>query len=123
MSAPSPTYFVREADVKPYSPANHSGTVNRRLIGRENVGAEHVEVVLGTIEKGHGAHPHHHVGLEQVCYILSGQARAEVGGQESLLGPGDVCFFPAGMDHVFTAVSEEPVRVLVVYGPPYAEKI
>ena len=25
-------YFVKEADVTPYSPANHGDTVNRRLI-------------------------------------------------------------------------------------------
>ncbi|MHC5655977.1 cupin domain-containing protein [Stappia sp.] len=116
-------YFVREADVRTYSPANHSGTVNRRLIGRETVGAEQLEVVLGTIEQGQGAHPHHHDGIEQVCYMLAGQARAEVGGEETILNPGDTCFFPAGMEHVFTAISEEPVRVLVVYAPPYAEKV
>ncbi len=121
-SAPK-AFFVREADVRTYSPANHSGTVNRRLISRETVGAEQLEVVLGTIEKGQGAHPHHHDGIEQVCYILSGQARAEVGGESAILNPGDSCFFPAGMEHVFIATSEEPVRVLVIYAPPYAEKI
>ena len=40
-------YFVRAADVPPYHPANHTGTVNRRLIGAENVGASQLEVVLG----------------------------------------------------------------------------
>lgn len=122
MTAPR-NYFVREEDVKTYSPANHSGTVNRRLISRETVGAEQLEVVLGTIEKGHGAHPHHHDGIEQVCYILSGQARADVGGESRILNPGDSCFFPAGMEHVFVATSDEPVRVLVIYAPPYAEKL
>lgn len=119
----SRNYFVREADVTAYSPANHSGTVNRRLIGPETVGAQQLEVVLGTVEKGQGAHPHHHDGIEQVCYILSGQARAEVDGQERVLNPGDSCFFPAGMEHVFIATSEEPVRVLVIYAPPYTEKV
>lgn len=116
-------YMVRESEVKTYSPVNHSGTVNRRLISRETVGAEQLEVVLGTIEKGAGAHPHHHDGIEQVCYLLSGAATAEVDGQTLHLGPGDTCFFPAGKEHVFTAVSDEPVRVLVIYAPPYAEKV
>jgi hypothetical protein len=26
------------------------------------------------------------------------------------------------MPHIFTAVSEEPVRVLIIYSPPYTEK-
>ena len=115
-------YFVREADVPAYSPANHAETFNRRLIGPETVGARHLEMVLGTIgEKGGGALPHKHPGLEQVCYILQGSARAEVDGQVADLGPGDTCFFPAGMPHIFTRTSDEPLRVLVIYSPPYLE--
>ena len=114
-------YFVKAADVPPYQPANHTGTVNRRLIGAENVGARKLEVVLGLVEKGKGALPHAHPGIEQVCYMLEGRARAEVGGEACELEPGDCCFFPADMPHVFTVVSDEPVRVLVIYSPPYEE--
>ena len=114
-------YFVRADEVTPYHPANHTGTVNRRLIGRDNVGAKRLEVVLGVIEKGKGALPHAHPGIEQVCYMLAGRARAEVGGETCEVGPGDCCFFPADMPHVFTVVSDEPVKVLVVYSPPYEE--
>ena len=114
-------YFVRAAEVPPYHPANHVGTVNRRLIGAENVGARQLEVVLGVVEKGKGALPHAHPGIEQVCYMLEGRARAEVGGESCELAAGDCCFFPAGVPHVFTVVSDEPVRVLVIYAPPYQE--
>ena len=114
-------YFVRQQDVPAYHPANHTGTVNRRLIGAENVGARQLEVVLGVVEKGKGALPHAHPGIEQVCYLLEGRARAEVGGEACEMGPGDCCFFPAGVAHVFTVVSDEPVKVLVIYSPPYEE--
>jgi quercetin dioxygenase-like cupin family protein len=114
-------YFVREEDIAAYHPANHTGTVNRRLIGAQNVGASRLEVVLGVVEKGKGALPHAHPGIEQVCYMLEGRARAEVGGESCELAPGDCCFFPADMPHVFTVVSDEPVRVLVIYSPPYEE--
>ncbi|HEY7758213.1 MAG TPA: cupin domain-containing protein [Burkholderiales bacterium] len=114
-------YFVRQQDVPAYQPANHTGTVNRRLIGADNVGARQLEVVLGVVERGKGALPHAHPGIEQVCYLLEGRARAEVGGEACELGPGDCCFFPAGVAHVFTVVSEEPVKVLVIYSPPYEE--
>ncbi len=116
-----PTYFVSLDDVPGYHPANHVGTLNRRLIGPETVGARHLEVVHGTIEKGKGALPHAHPGIEQVCYLLEGRALAEVGGQRRELGPGDCCFFPADEMHVFTVVSDEPVKVLVIYSPPYEE--
>jgi quercetin dioxygenase-like cupin family protein len=114
-------YFVREAEVPGYHPANHLGTVNRRLIGPDTVGARNVEVVLGVIEKGKGALPHAHPGIEQVCYLLAGRARAEVGGEVCELEPGDSCYFPADMPHTFIVISDEPVRVLVIYTPPYEE--
>lgn len=118
---PQRSYFVRPEDVPGYSPANHTGTVNRRLIAPETVGATRMEVLLGTIEGGQGALPHAHPGMEQACYMLAGRARAEVCGQSREIGPGEMCFFPAGEEHIFTVVSEEPVRVLVIYSPPYGE--
>jgi quercetin dioxygenase-like cupin family protein len=114
-------YLVKAESVETYSPANHTGTVNRRLIGPETVGAKQLEVVLGIVEKGKGALAHSHPGIEQVCYLLEGRARAEVAGQTLELGPGDCCFFPGDAPHVFTVTSEEPARVLVIYAPPYGE--
>jgi quercetin dioxygenase-like cupin family protein len=114
-------FFVRAADVPSYHPANHSGTTNKRLVGAENVGAKNVELVLGVIEKGHGADPHAHPGMEQVCYLLEGSALAEVGGERCEMQPGDACYFPAGAMHKFTATSDTPVKVLVIYSPPYGE--
>lgn len=117
----SQKYFVRGSEVPAYSPANHTGTANRRLIGPETVGAKHVEVVLGVIARGGGALPHAHPGIEQVCYLLEGSARAEVAGESFDMVPGDACFFPPDEMHVFTVTSEEPARVLVIYSPPYGE--
>ena len=102
--------------MKPYSPANHTGTRNYRLVASKNV-----EVLIGEIEKGEGALPHSHPGIEQVCYMIQGRARAEVGGESCELGPGDACFFPPDLPHVFTVTSDEPVKVLVIYSPPYEE--
>jgi quercetin dioxygenase-like cupin family protein len=118
---PAPAYFVNQHSVAPYHPANHTGTTNYRLIGPETVGAKQVEVVLGVIEKGKGAVPHSHPGIEQVCYMLEGRAVAGVGGQTREIGPGDCCFFPADQRHTFTVVSDTPVKLLVIYTPPYGE--
>jgi quercetin dioxygenase-like cupin family protein len=114
-------FFVRAADVPSYHPANHTGTTNKRLVSADNVGAQNVELVLGVIEKGRGADPHAHPGMEQICYLLEGTALAEVGGERCEMKPGDVCYFPAGEMHKFTATSEQPVKVLVIYSPPYGE--
>ena len=113
-------YFVNIAELTGYSPANHTETVNKRVIGPETVGANQLEVVLGHVKKNAGALPHAHPGIEQVCYMLEGRARVEVGGQSREIGPGEACFFPADEKHVFTATSDE-VKVLVIYAPPYGE--
>ncbi len=114
-------YFVRAADVPAYHPANHTGTVNRRLIAPDVTGTRNLEVVHGTLEPGSGALPHAHPGLEQVCYLLEGTAIAEIEGERQELGPGDCCYFPAGLRHVFTATGATPCKVLVIYAPPYEE--
>jgi len=116
-----PSWIVREADIAGYSPANHHGTVNKRLISPQTVGSRHVEVLIGTIEKNQGALPHAHPGIEQVCYLLSGSADVEVEGERGQLLPGDCCYFPPGKKHVFTVTSEQPARLLVIYTPPYEE--
>ena len=114
-------YLVRQSEVKPYSPANHSGTKNFRLIGPETVGSRNLEGILGEIEAGQGAHPHLHTGIEQVCYLLEGTAHVEIGEEKFEIRAGEACFFPAGVMHVFTVTSER-VRLLVVYAPPYLER-
>jgi mannose-6-phosphate isomerase-like protein (cupin superfamily) len=116
-------FLVRTSDVKGYSPANHTGTVNRRLISPETVGAKNLEVVLGVIENAQGALPHSHPGIEQVCYLLAGSGHVEVAGQSFEMSPGDCCYFPPDEEHVFTVTSAEPVRILVIYSPPYEERV
>jgi len=114
-------YLIRPSELASYSPANHTGTRNLRLVGPETVGARQVEVLLGDIEQGRGALPHSHPGIEQVCYLLEGEARVEVGGEKFEMRAGEACFFPPDRPHVFQATSKR-AKVLVIYAPPYLEK-
>lgn len=113
-------YLVRQSEVTPYSPANHTGTKNYRMIGKDTVGAKQVEMLIGEIERGKGALPHAHPGIEQVCYLLEGSAHVEVGAEKFELAHGEACFFPADTPHVFVATSER-AKVMVIYAPPYEE--
>jgi len=120
-NAPEPRYFINPDEIAAYTPANHEGTFNKRLIGPETVGAKNLEIVLGQAVKKGGALPHAHPDLEQVVYVLAGCLRGELGGQTRDLGPGQCAYIPAGMAHAFSVVSEEPMRALVIYAPPYLE--
>ena len=118
-------YVVRASEVAPYHPANHTGTTNRRLIGRDTVGASHIEMLLGVIERDQGALPHAHPGIEQAGYVLAGRAVVEIGEGEARevqeIGAGDACFFPSGVMHRLRVIGEEPLHILVIYSPPYEE--
>jgi len=113
-------YLVRQHDVKPYSPANHTGTQNFRMIGAETVGAKQLEMLIGEVERGKGALPHAHPGIEQVCYLLEGTAHVEVAGEKFEMAPGEACFFPPDAPHLFTVTSHK-AKVMVIYAPPYEE--
>jgi quercetin dioxygenase-like cupin family protein len=113
-------YHIRQSDVTPYSPANHVGTRNYRMIGPETVGAKQVEMLIGELEGGKGALPHAHPGIEQICYLLEGEAHVEVAGDKFDMKPGEACFFPAEAKHLFVATTPR-VKVMVIYSPPYGE--
>ena len=116
----SQKYLVRQADVTPYSPANHTGTKNFRLIGPETVGAKNVEVLVGELERGKGALPHAHPGIEQVCYLLEGEMHVEIAGEKFEFRAGEACYFPADTLHLLFVTSEK-AKLLVIYAPPYGE--
>jgi uncharacterized RmlC-like cupin family protein len=113
------TYFIDPETLPTYSPPKHQGTINRRLIGRENVGAQHVEVVLGIVQPGGMAEMHQHGNLEQVVYVLEGRAEVRVGDDfRCEAGPGQALFFPPKTPHYVAPIGDQPLKVLVIYAPP-----
>ena len=112
-------YVIRSAEVPTYSPEGHLGTVNRNLISKKNIGAEHMEVVLGMVAAEGATEAHSHQ-VEQAQYILEGKAYVEIDGEEGeKVGAGDMVFFPVGKTHRITAVGG-PFKCLVIYAPPRA---
>lgn len=87
---------LNEANVHACSPANRSGTFNRRIISAGTVGAAHLEALVGTISKHNGAHRHAHPNLEQASIILSGAGVSEVGNASYDTAAGDWAFYPQG---------------------------
>jgi quercetin dioxygenase-like cupin family protein len=59
-------------------------------------------------------------GIEQVCYLLEGEAHVEVAGEKFEMKAGEACFFPADAQHLFIATTRSG-QVMVIYAPPYGE--
>jgi acyl dehydratase/quercetin dioxygenase-like cupin family protein len=113
-------YIVRGDALTWYSPADHTGTRNARLVSEALNGARHMEVVLGEVTHGAGVSLHAHPGMEQAQYFLEGEAEVEIDGEKQQVRAGDLCFFPADVFHS-VRVTGERMRVLIIYAPPYAE--
>ena len=109
-------YFIRSSDVKPYSPPNHSKTLNRRLIGPEENGSKRFELIIGELEVGGEAHKHTHKDIDQGFYILEGRCLIMVGSEEEELCPGMAVYIPAGIEHRLSVI--ESLKILVFYSPP-----
>lgn len=118
MAEPSP-YIIRAGEAEGYSPANHTGTRNYRLVGPHN-GAKYLEIALGDIERHEGAAAHAHPDLEQAVYILEGEAIAGINGVNHHVKAGDMMFFPANVFHDIKVLSER-IKLLVIYAPPFGE--
>jgi len=119
VSGKSP-YIIRASEQPSYSPANHTGTKNYRLVGPQVNGAKHLEISLGDIERHEGSPAHAHPDLEQAVYILEGEAIAGIDGVDHHVKAGDMMFFPAKVFHSIKAVTER-IKLLVIYSPPFGE--
>jgi quercetin dioxygenase-like cupin family protein len=120
MTPAKPRYVVRAAELGSYSPANHTGTRNTRLVSAALNGAQHMEIILGEVERGAGVSTHAHPGMEQAQYFLEGEAEVIVDGVTYQARAGDLCFFPAEVFHSIRVTSER-MKVLIIYSPPFAE--
>jgi quercetin dioxygenase-like cupin family protein len=119
MTGQSP-YIIRVAEAESYSPANHTGTRNYRLVGPKVNGARYMEIALGDIERHEGSPAHAHPDLEQAVYVLEGEAIAGIDGVDHHVQAGDMMFFPAKVYHSIKVLSER-IKLLVIYSPPYGE--
>ena len=55
---------------------------------------------------GVGAPLHTHTH-ESVAYVVKGKVKSKVGGEEFIMGPGDVCRHPIGVMHGLEAIESQ----------------
>src|SRR5205823_14937186 len=110
----SSTLIQNISELVPYSPPAHSGTVNRRLVGRE-FGAG-FEMILGQVAPGGEASWHYHVDEPQIVFILKGEADVALGDEPPRrCGPGTVIRIPQGLAHELVTVGDHALGCLVLY--------
>lgn len=63
------------------------------------------------IEPG-GFMPLHNNSVEHEQFVLKGKAQVRIGDQEFVLTENDVVFIPAGMEHSYKNIGDEPYEFL-----------
>ncbi|WP_085990902.1 cupin domain-containing protein [Oceanobacillus senegalensis] len=109
-------YWKNVKEVGTYSPPGHEGTYNRRLVGPQE-GIENAEVIIGEMEPNGLADPHFHDEIEQIMYILNGNARVIIEGEEAILSVGDVIWIPKRAMHEVINVGDTNLRFVLIYSP------
>lgn len=61
--------------------------------------------------------PRAHEGHEWI-YVLSGRVRLVLGGEDWVLGPGEVVEFDTQVPHWFGSTGQEPAEILSIFGRP-----
>jgi mannose-6-phosphate isomerase-like protein (cupin superfamily) len=119
----TPTYF-KETDSSNlrHQPAIHDGdgTIVRKLFFRDHsqlpIRFDIWELPPGASE---GAHTYaDDDALEEIYYVLQGQGKLLIEGEEVTVTPGEAVLVPPGVDHALFNTGAEPLRLVLLWGEP-----
>lgn len=69
------------------------------------------------VPPGSGPVPHTHTKEDETIFVLEGELRAWLGGQQHDLKAGDFVHMPRGVEHYFKNISSKSARMLLTYTP------
>lgn len=91
------------------------GGTKTYLHAGQAVGSEQLCVFEQFHEPGGGAPAHRHPELEETVTVLAGRVRFDVDGAEALVEAVSTVIIPAGVEHFFTNVGDEPLWMLAAF--------
>lgn len=74
----------------------------------------HVKIPVGKFTLNH-----YHPVAEETYYILKGQGRMVLDGEESIIGPGDSVYIAPNQHHKLTVIGDEDLDLLAVCVPAW----
>ncbi len=78
---------------------------------------EKSQLVVMNIPAGGDIGKEKHSHVEQSLFILSGQAKATLDGEETEVGQGDVVVVQPGVKHNLINTGTEPLKIYTIYAP------
>jgi mannose-6-phosphate isomerase-like protein (cupin superfamily) len=110
-------YIAHRDQVEPLV-ADH-GEIVRELAGPSRSPLTHHSLAEVVLPPGKESLPHYHPEVEEVYYLLQGEAEMEVDGQVEMVGPGDVVVIPPRSVHHIRNPGDQEVILLVTCAPAW----
>lgn len=115
-------YHINEKDAPVRSLRGDRGDI-RQMLDPSN-GSKLVDFHVNVLKPGSGRGPYHyHSNADNIYFVLEGQARVIVEGQELLAGPGEAVFIGPMEKHDVTNVGDGPLRIIEIKAPPESDFI
>lgn len=83
---------------------------------------EHSQLVLMSIAPGKEIGEEVHEGIDQMIFIVDGEAEVVVGDDRFGVEDGDMVFVAAGKKHNVKNIDDEDLKLYTVYAPPAHEE-
>lgn len=95
------------------------GSEIRELLAHRNSSIRNQSLAEATLRKGQSTRAHFHPWAEEIYYLLRGQGRIRIEGQEKEVGPGDAIAIPPGVPHKISQQGTEDLVFLCCCAPGY----
>ena len=110
-------HIARRDQIEPLV-ADH-GEIIRELAGPSGSPLTRHSLAEVVLPPGKASVPHYHPEVEEVYYLLQGEAEMEVDGQVEMVGPGDVVVIPPGSTHHIRNLGDSEVVLVVTCAPAW----
>ena len=113
-------YFVNSEDVS--TQLFDWGTL-KWMSTPEVTGSERFSAGVVLLEPGKGHDLHTHPDSDEILYFVGGEGEQTIAGETRDVGPGEMVFIPAGVEHGTINTGWETLKLLAVYAPPGPEEL
>jgi mannose-6-phosphate isomerase-like protein (cupin superfamily) len=79
----------------------------------------YTQIVVMSVNPGEDIGLETHPDNDQVLYLVSGKGEVVLNGEKGEFNAGDCVLVPAGTEHNFTTVGNEPMKIITTYSPPH----
>lgn len=80
---------------------------------------DHTQVVIMSIPPGGEIGAEAHPDNDQILYLVDGEGKVVLNGEESEYTKGDLVLVKAGTKHNFINTGDEDLKIITTYSPPH----